>query len=210
MNKLKVAVVGSGVGSAHIEAYQALPDMYDMAVLCDIDPVRGQELAKQSAIPVFVSSIDELFKTGVDLIDICTPSGLHFEQACAALKAGFDIVVEKPVARSLAEMDALEKLSARDRQENLPDFPIPLRPRLPEAATPEGQGPDRPAFDGDGRNTLVPGQRILWPRGLARHLGRRDRRLLHHARHPHQRHALRNVRRDQLGPRPHFPSRQWQ
>ena len=49
MKKLKVAVVGSGVGSAHIEAYQALPDMYDVAVLCDIDPARGQELARQSA-----------------------------------------------------------------------------------------------------------------------------------------------------------------
>jgi len=111
MRKLRVAVVGSGVGTGHVESYQELPDMYEVAALCDIDPVRGKALAEKQSIPHFVTDLEELFKLKLDLIDICTPSSLHFDQACAALKAGFDIVVEKPVARSLAEMDILEKLT---------------------------------------------------------------------------------------------------
>ncbi len=122
MRKLRVGVVGSGVGAGHIEAYQALPDMYDVAILCDIDAVRGGELANAAGIPKLVNSLDALFKCDIDLIDICTPSGLHFEQACAVAKAGFDMVVEKPVARSLAEMDVLEKLSQETGRKICPIF----------------------------------------------------------------------------------------
>jgi len=122
MKKLRVAVVGSGVGAGHIEAYQALPEMYNMAALCDIDPERGKALAAKYKIPQFVDSLEGLFKLKLDLIDICTPSSLHFDQACAALKAGFDIVVEKPVARSLAEMDVLEKLSRETGKTICPIF----------------------------------------------------------------------------------------
>ena len=43
----------------------------------------------------------------VDLIDVCTPPGLHFEQTLAALKAGKHAVCEKPLVGSLSEVDAL-------------------------------------------------------------------------------------------------------
>ena len=122
MKKLRVGVVGSGIGADHIAAYRALPDMYEVAALCDVDPARGKALAERCGITHFVIELEALFKFELDLIDICTPSSLHFAQACAALKAGFDIVVEKPVARSLAEMDVLEKLAAETGRKICPIF----------------------------------------------------------------------------------------
>lgn len=122
MKKLRVGLVGSGIGADHIAAYQALPEMYEVAALCDVDPARAKALAERCGTAHLVGDLGALFTLKLDLIDICTPSSLHFDQACTALKAGFDIVVEKPVARSLAEMDVLETLSVATGRKICPIF----------------------------------------------------------------------------------------
>jgi predicted dehydrogenase len=105
---LRVAVVGGGIGTQHIEAYRNLPDLYELRVFCDIDPERAQEVSARHGIPVALGSLDEVLdREDVDLVDICTPSGLHFAQVRAALRAGKHVVCEKPIAGSLAEIDAL-------------------------------------------------------------------------------------------------------
>ena len=111
MKRLRVAVVGSGIGGSHIEAYRALPDMYDVVALCDHDHARGRKVADQHGIAEVDTGLDQTLSRDLDLVDICTPSGLHFEQAREAMKAGHDVVVEKPVASSLAEIDELADLS---------------------------------------------------------------------------------------------------
>ena len=103
MKRLRVGVVGAGIGASHIEAYQALPDLYEVAAICDIDQARAAAVADKFAVPAVVSHLDDLFARDLDIVDICTPSGLHQAQAIAALEAGFDTVVEKPVAKSLAD-----------------------------------------------------------------------------------------------------------
>lgn len=123
MTKLRVGVVGSGIGASHIEGYVALPDLYQVAALCDLDPVRAPQVAGLFAIPATTDSYAELLKRDdLDVIDICTPSGLHQDQAIAALEAGFHVVVEKPVAKSLAEMDAVEKAEAASGRRACPIF----------------------------------------------------------------------------------------
>jgi predicted dehydrogenase len=122
MTRLKVAVVGAGIGASHIEAYQDLPDLYEVAALCDIDPRRGGEVQAKYRIPALDLTYDATLARDVDLIDICTPAALHFPQATQALEAGFDVVVEKPVARSLAEIDALAATAARAQKRISPIF----------------------------------------------------------------------------------------
>ena len=107
MRRLRVGVVGAGIGASHIEAYHALPDMYEVVTLCDIDSVRGGAVARRFAIPATTDRLERVLELDLDIVDICTPSGLHQVQAIAALEAGFHVVVEKPVARSLAELDAV-------------------------------------------------------------------------------------------------------
>jgi predicted dehydrogenase len=107
VRRLRVGVVGSGIGASHIEAYRALPELYEVAALCDIDAGRGGAVAEKFGIPITVGHLDRLLESDLDLIDICTPSGLHQAQAIAVLDAGKHAVIEKPVGKSLAEVDAI-------------------------------------------------------------------------------------------------------
>jgi predicted dehydrogenase len=106
--RLRVAVVGGGIGAQHIAAYRKLPELYEVRALCDIEQGRVASVAGRFAIPLTLTSYEELLShDDLDLIDICTPSSLHFVQIQAALRAGNHVVCEKPVAGSLAEVDAL-------------------------------------------------------------------------------------------------------
>jgi predicted dehydrogenase len=120
--RLRVGVVGSGIGASHIEAYQALPDMYEVAALADIDAGRAGAVAEKFGIPAVVGSLDALLERDLDIVDVCTPSGLHQAQAIAVLEAGRHAVIEKPVAKSLAEVDAIAAAEAASAGRACPIF----------------------------------------------------------------------------------------
>ena len=96
--------------------------MYEVAALCDIDAGRGRAVAEKFGIPAVVGSLDALLERDLDIVDICTPSGLHQAQAVAVLAAGRHAVVEKPVGKSLAEMDAVAAAEAGSRGRVCPIF----------------------------------------------------------------------------------------
>ena len=73
-------------------------------------------------IPTVVTDFDALLKLDLDIVDICTPSALHFAQARKALLAGRHVVVEKPFASSLAEADALAELERKSGKRVSPIF----------------------------------------------------------------------------------------
>jgi predicted dehydrogenase len=85
--------------------------------VCDIDEARLAAVADELAVPRRTRSLDELLRMDdIDIVDICTPAALHFEQILAALSAGKEVVCEKPLVGSLAEIDrviAAEKEAAR-------------------------------------------------------------------------------------------------
>ena len=103
----RVAVVGCGVGRNHIaQGYRQYPDKFLVEALCDVDAARLAALAEEFSIPRRTRSFDEVLRMdNVDIVDICTPVALHFGQILAALAAGKEIVCEKPLAASLAEVD---------------------------------------------------------------------------------------------------------
>ena len=69
-----------------------------------------------------VTDFDALLKLDLDIVDICTPSALHFAQARKALLAGHHVIVEKPFASSLAEADALAELERKSGKRVSPIF----------------------------------------------------------------------------------------
>ena len=121
-DRLKVGVVGGGIGAKHIEAYQGLPDLYAVEAFCDIDPGKTEEVAAKYGIGRTVQSLDALLAVDLDVVDICTPSNLHADQARRALEAGRHVVVEKPFASSLAEADMLTAVEARSGRRVSPVF----------------------------------------------------------------------------------------
>jgi predicted dehydrogenase len=110
-----VAVVGCGVGRAHIaDGYQRHPDKFRVVALCDIDAERCARLGDEFSIQRRTGSFDEVLRMDeVDIVDLCTPPTLHCAQSLAALTAGKEVVCEKPVAVSLAEID---RMIAAERQ----------------------------------------------------------------------------------------------
>ena len=107
-DKLRVGVIGSGIGRGHINGYASLPDQFQVMALCDIDEARGRALAAERNIPRVVTRLDEVCRMDdVDVIDVCTPSYLHMEHTLQALEAGKHAICEKPVAGSLKQADEL-------------------------------------------------------------------------------------------------------
>jgi predicted dehydrogenase len=120
---LRVAVVGAGIGAAHVRGYRDLPERFDVVAVCDIDAPRAQALADEHRVGRVVTSLDELCRMDeLDVIDVCTPPHLHFEQVQQVLSAGKHAVCEKPLVSSLREVDELKQAEARSGKRIMPIF----------------------------------------------------------------------------------------
>ena len=110
--RFKVAVVGGGIGTQHIDALLELPEQFQLVAFCDSDPAKAKAVADRYGIGSAITSYEELLaRDEIEIVDICTPSGLHVAQTQAALEAGKHVICEKPLAGSLAEVDELAALA---------------------------------------------------------------------------------------------------
>jgi predicted dehydrogenase len=118
---LRVAVAGAGAfGRNHLRVYRELEKAGLGVVLAGaVEPegARAAETAAQYAIPVF-SSVEELLAADLrlDAASVAVPTGQHHAVASTLLDAGLDLLVEKPLAASLAEADDLLALAARKQR----------------------------------------------------------------------------------------------
>lgn len=103
--KIRFAVVGQGhIGKRHAEMILRNPDT-ELAAVCD---TRTEKECKTSYEGVnHYQSIDEMLKkeTNLDVINICTPNGLHAEMALKALDNGLHVVIEKPMTLTKADAE---------------------------------------------------------------------------------------------------------
>jgi predicted dehydrogenase len=109
---LRVAVAGAGAfGKNHLRVYRELETAgLGVALVAAVEPdaARAAQTAAHYAIPVF-STVDELLAADLklDAATVAVPTVHHHEVASALLDAGLDLLVEKPLAASLAEADDL-------------------------------------------------------------------------------------------------------
>lgn len=109
--KVKVAVIGVGhLGQHHARIYAELPGV-DLAAVVDISEGRRREVAGRLQVPAVAEYRDLLGK--VDAVSVAVPTATHHEIARAFLLAGSDVLVEKPITRTLAEADDLVAVAAR-------------------------------------------------------------------------------------------------
>jgi predicted dehydrogenase len=106
---LTVAVIGCGIGRAHIaEGYAKHADKFRVLALCDLNQERLASVGDEFAIARRTTAFDDVLgMADVDVVDICTPPTLHVPQTLAALAAGKHVICEKPLAGSLADVDRL-------------------------------------------------------------------------------------------------------
>src|ERR1019366_7024246 len=108
MERVKVGVIGAGLwGVNHIEAYQGLAHAEVIAV-ADPVPGRAKEISKTFNIPRWFENHEDLCALEeIQAVSIVTPESEHLKPVEAAAKAGKHILVEKPVAYSVAEVEEM-------------------------------------------------------------------------------------------------------
>jgi len=117
---LSVAIIGSGnISKQHIDGYMAFPDRCRITHLVDIFPEKAEKINNDFNIgaKVSVSYKDILNMKDIDLVSICTPPFCHAGITVDFLNAGKDVLVEKPMAASLEECDAM--ISAAEKNGRL-------------------------------------------------------------------------------------------
>lgn len=105
MSGIKFAVIGQGhIGKRHAEMVRRNPDC-ELVAVCDV--LSKEKLGLGDLKEKFYSSIEELLKNepSVEVVNICTPNGLHAEHALKALDSNKHVVVEKPMALTKADCE---------------------------------------------------------------------------------------------------------
>jgi predicted dehydrogenase len=104
-----VVVVGTGgIAGLHAEQYAALGGRARVVAAVDVDAGRLRAFGQRHGVPRLYTGLDAaLAAERPDLVDLCTPPGLHAEQALACLRRGLTVLCEKPPALSLGDLDTI-------------------------------------------------------------------------------------------------------
>jgi predicted dehydrogenase len=105
-----VAVVGAGLiaGKRHLPALREQERRVELAAVCDVDLGAAQELARRFGVPRAYGDLSEMLaREKPELVDICTPPQTHARLAVEAMRHGCHVLIEKPMALSLADCDAI-------------------------------------------------------------------------------------------------------
>lgn len=106
-NTLSFGLVGCGViGPLHARSILSLPDT-ELVAVTDIVPEKAQKLAEQYGARAYTDMREMLARERLDVVNICTPSGMHGEHACCAMCAGCHVIVEKPMEIRLEAIDEM-------------------------------------------------------------------------------------------------------
>jgi predicted dehydrogenase len=114
---LRVGVVGTGAfGRNHARVYRDLEDSPELRVkfvgVVDADKARARAVGAEFGTPAF-GSVSELVKAGVDAVSVAVPTIAHVGVAREVMEAGVDVLIEKPLANTLAEVDELQAIATR-------------------------------------------------------------------------------------------------
>ena len=114
-NALNVAVIGCGrIAGHHCRSIHAA-DGAAITAVCDLEPDKAQEYGDAFDIPVF-TDYREMLETvsGIDIIVIATPSGMHYEHAVEVMETyGKHVVVEKPTFMRPGQLRAAAETAAK-------------------------------------------------------------------------------------------------
>ena len=120
---IRVAILGAGIGSEHLAAYRDLPEAFCVTAMCDIDNSRAAAATGNDPdIRIFAKISDVMADPDIDLVDVCLPPHLHVPVVLQALAAGKHAICEKPIARSLAEVQQIQDAMAQSSGHVFPVF----------------------------------------------------------------------------------------
>jgi predicted dehydrogenase len=110
MATLKAVIVGSGLIAKlkHIPAFKRHRDKVSLVALCDVNIESARQAAAAAGIPMAYADVAEMVaKEKPDIVDICTPPKTHAPLAIQAAKSKCNVLIEKPMATSVEDCDAI-------------------------------------------------------------------------------------------------------
>lgn len=113
LEKLNFAIIGCGRISNRHAGHIAKRG--NLVAVCDVIEERAKTLGEEYGANWY-GSVDEMLKAeqgSIDVVSICSPNGLHAEHSIAALKAGFNVLCEKPLAINVHDCGEMIKVSER-------------------------------------------------------------------------------------------------
>jgi predicted dehydrogenase len=110
-NKTQVAVIGAGAfGQNHARVYRELEqhgEPVQLGAVVDVDLDRAQAIAVEFGAEAFPSIEQMMAQSPVQAASVAVPTVLHRSVGCELMQAGVDVLIEKPIASTLEEANAL-------------------------------------------------------------------------------------------------------
>jgi predicted dehydrogenase len=111
-----IAIIGAGaIAGVHADAFLRFSDRCEIRAVCALHLDKAKSLIERKKLSAAAAceGIDEaLARDDIEAVAICTPPGAHTEAVVKALGAGKHVLVEKPMAPSLAECDRMIEAAA--------------------------------------------------------------------------------------------------
>jgi predicted dehydrogenase len=110
---MKIAILGCGSrGRTYAGIVSSMPERYNITAACDVIPTRAGIVASlsEAGTPIYEND-DDFFRAGklADLLIIATQDRDHYDHALRAIELGYDILLEKPAATTLADCEELHR-----------------------------------------------------------------------------------------------------
>lgn len=112
IKKLRFGVISASyMATDHVRGIKANSNAGIIAI-CDLDLEKAGNVASELGIPHVYSDYKEMLRReDIDVVIVCTPDQIHCEQTIAAMKAGKDVLCEKPMAMTVQECKDMIKSS---------------------------------------------------------------------------------------------------
>ena len=111
--KLKLGVVGLGMGKGHAEGYNSHPGA-DLVALCDLDENRLRSAAKKLNVGQIYTDFNNMLEgCDLDALSIAVPNKFHAPLTIQALGAGLHVLCEKPMATTVTEAEDMQRAAEK-------------------------------------------------------------------------------------------------
>ena len=118
MKKLRLGVVGLGMGLGHARGYMSHPQV-DLVALCDMDANKlAAEASTLGVSQTYGDAVEMFDRAELDAVSIAVPNKLHAPLTIAAFEHGLHVLCEKPMARTAEEAEEM-LIAARKAHKNL-------------------------------------------------------------------------------------------
>jgi UDP-N-acetylglucosamine 3-dehydrogenase len=104
---MRVGVIGAGfIGAIHLGAYANMPEV-EVVGVADVLPETAAAGAALVGARAYSSYEDLILTEDVEVVDVCLPTAYHRDLALRAARAGKHVILEKPIARTLEDAEAI-------------------------------------------------------------------------------------------------------